>query len=57
MAKYVTKKAIKTYVAKMGLRCPDRTVNGLDKVIEELLKKAVKRAKANGRKTLREEDL
>ncbi len=54
---FVVKKEVKTFVAKKGLRCPDRVVEALSKEVEAILKKAVKRAEANGRKTLRPADL
>ena len=54
---FVVKKETKTFVAKKGLRCPDRVIVALSKKVEEVLKDAIKRAEGNGRKTLKEVDL
>ncbi len=55
MADLVVKKACKESVKPM--RCPDSTVDALDKLVKEILKKASKRAEENGRKTITAYDL
>ena len=54
---FIVKKETKGYVAKKGIRCPDRVLVALSGKIEVILKEAIKRAEANGRKTLKEADL
>ncbi len=58
MADFVRKSSVKDEVKKVGkdMRCPDETVEGLDKVVKQLIAKAVERAKADGRKTVRPQD-
>jgi histone H3/H4 len=55
MVELLKKSAIKDLVRKVDkdMRCPDETVEGLEKVVKDLVSKAVNRAKENGRKTLR----
>ncbi len=58
MADFVRKSSVKTEVKKVGkdMRCPDETVEGLDKHVKWLIGKAVERAKANKRQTVRTHD-
>ena len=58
MADFIRKSIVKAEVKKGGkdMRCPDETIEGLDKVVKELISKAVGRAKADGRKTVRAHD-
>ncbi len=58
MVDFVRKSIVKQEVKKVGkdMRCPDDTVEGLDKYVKEVIAKAVSRAKADGRKTLRAHD-
>ena len=51
----IVKSAVRELVKDM--RISDSFFDGLNKAVEELVKKAVARAKANGRATLREEDV
>ncbi len=55
MAEILKKSSVKELVRKVDkdMRCPDETVEGLEKVVKDLVTKAVSRAKENGRKTLR----
>lgn len=57
MAEYVVISRVKDYVKKKGLNSSGDLAKGLDKKIKELLDEAVKRTKANKRKTMRSEDL
>ena len=54
---YVVASKVKEFVKKHGLNSSSDLVDGLDRKIESLLKEAIERAKANGRKTLRPYDL
>ncbi len=58
MAEFVRKSSVKQEVKKVGkdMRCPDDTVEGLDKAVKALIQKAVDRAKNDGRKTVRAHD-
>ena len=58
MADFIRKSIVKAEVKKVGndMSCPDATIEGLDKVVKELISKAVGRAKADGRKTVRAHD-
>lgn len=57
-ADFVRKNAVKAEVKKVGkdMRCPDATIEGLDKVVKHKIARAVERAKADGRKTVRPHD-
>ncbi len=57
-ADFVRKNAVKAEVKKVGkdMRCPDATIEGLDKVVKAKIARAVERAKADGRKTVRPHD-
>lgn len=48
---------VKDLVKGAGMMSSGDLSDGLSAVVEDLLKKAVSRAKANGRKTVRTEDL
>ncbi|MBE5728060.1 MAG: hypothetical protein ACP5MT_00035 [Candidatus Acidifodinimicrobium sp.] len=58
MADFVRKNAVKAEVKKVGkgMRCPDDTIESFDKAIKSMIAKAVERAKADGRKTVRGQD-
>ncbi|HIH33071.1 MAG: hypothetical protein J4478_02190 [Candidatus Diapherotrites archaeon] len=47
---------VKEAISKSDMNCSSDTPDALSVVVEGLLKKAVERAKANGRKTVRPED-
>lgn len=55
MADFVRKSSVKAEVKKVGkdMRCPDGTIEAVDKMVKAKIAKAVERAKGNGRKTLR----
>ncbi len=57
-ADFVRKSSVKAEVKKVGkdMRCPDATIEGLDKVVKAKIARAVERAKADGRKTVRPHD-
>ena len=57
MADLIVKKATKEYVKNFGKRCPDSTIEALDKIAKEILSKANKRCEENGRKTISSYDL
>ncbi len=57
MANLIVKKACKDAVKTFGKRCPDSTIDALDAIVSDLLKKANKRADSNNRKTLMSYDL
>ncbi len=57
MAELIVKKACKEYVKSFDKRFPDATIEALDGLVKELLKKANERAEANGRKTITPHDL
>lgn len=52
----VVKKAVKELASKKEMRFPDGAVQALDKEVEELVNKAMKRADGNGRKTVKPTD-
>lgn len=54
---YTKKVEVKEFIKKHGLRASAELFDALDKVIEDVLKKAVERAKANGRKTVKGIDI
>lgn len=54
---YVVASKVKELVNKMDMMAAGDLVDGLNAVCEDLLKKAVARAKDNGRKTVRPCDL
>ncbi|MCL4399194.1 hypothetical protein M1293_01615 [Candidatus Parvarchaeota archaeon] len=58
MADFVRKSSVKDEVKRVGkdMRCPGETIEGLDKVVKSMIAKAVERAKADGRKTVRAHD-
>ncbi|MCL5009865.1 MAG: hypothetical protein M1433_02730 [Candidatus Parvarchaeota archaeon] len=58
MADFIRKSLVKAEVKKVGkgMRCPDDSIEGLDKVVKMKIEKAVARAKADGRKTVRPHD-
>ncbi len=58
MADFVRKSIVKQEVKKVGkdMRCPDETIEGLDKFVKAAIERAVHRAKSDGRKTLRAHD-
>ena len=53
----VVKSAVKSHVAKSKMRISGDFWKSLDMAVADVLKTAVERAKANGRKTLRAADL
>ncbi len=57
MAKYVVASKVKELVKSLGMASSSDFVDSLDGKVEELVKAAVERAKANGRKTARGHDL
>ncbi|MCX8189915.1 MAG: hypothetical protein N3F05_01660 [Candidatus Diapherotrites archaeon] len=57
MEDYVVKSKIKEYAKSKDIRIAGDFFDGLNKVIQYKLDKAVERAKENGRKTLRGFDL
>lgn len=57
MADLVVKKAVKEFAKSFDKRFPDETVEALDAIIKEKLKKANKRADENNRKTIYAYDL
>jgi len=54
---YVVKSAVRTLLKKLKVRASEEFFKELDVVVEDAVKKAVKRASENGRKTLRACDL
>lgn len=57
MARLITKKANKEEAKKLNMRLPDSALDALDVKVAGIIEKAAKRAKANGRKTIKEYDL
>jgi histone H3/H4 len=58
MAKaYVVTARVKELMKENDMRMSGDAMNAINWMIEEALRKAVKRARANGRKTLKPEDL
>jgi len=53
----VVASSAKDVIKKEDMNCGGDFVEALDKVIEAKIKKACERAKANGRKTVRADDL
>lgn len=53
----VVKSAVKSNIAKSKMRVSGDFWSALDESVDAMLKEAVKRAKDNGRKTLRAVDL
>ncbi len=53
----ITKSVVAETAKKSGMRVSASVYNALDKAVQELLKKAVSRAKANGRKTIMDQDI
>ena len=47
---------VKEAISKADMNCSGDAPDALSAVVEQILKKAVERAKANGRKTVRPED-
>lgn len=54
---YVKKTEIREFAKRTELRVSGEFYGGIDRTIEELLSKAARRAKGNGRKTLKAVDL
>ena len=54
---YVVASQVKQLVNKMGMMASGDLADAVSKYVEDGLSKAVARAKANGRKTVRAEDL
>ncbi len=52
----IVKKAAKEAGKQLDVRFPDSAINGLDKIVMDMLKAAADRAKKNGRVTLKEFD-
>ncbi|MBN1923281.1 MAG: hypothetical protein JW791_00800 [Nanoarchaeota archaeon] len=52
----IVKKAAKEAAKKLNVRFPDSSIDGLDKIVMDMLKAATDRAKKNGRVTLKEFD-
>ena len=52
----IVKKAAKEAAKKLGVRFPDSTIEGIDKIVMDMLTSAADRAKKNGRVTLKEFD-
>lgn len=54
---FVVQSKVKQLIKKAKMKCASDVVTGLNQVIAHHVDKAVNRAKANGRKTLRGSDL
>ena len=54
---YITKAGVREFAKRNDMRVSGEVFGALEKNIEELLRKATMRAKANGRKTLKAMDL
>lgn len=54
---YVVASKLKELVKKHGMMCSGDLADAASAALEELVSKAVGRAKANGRKTVRADDL
>jgi histone H3/H4 len=52
----IVKKAAKEAGKKLGVRFPDSSIDGLDKMVMDAVQKAADRAKKNGRVTIKEFD-
>jgi histone H3/H4 len=57
MADLVVGSKVKAEVKAAGMNCAGTLVDAVDKEVKALIKKAVDRAKANGRKTVRDSDV
>ena len=57
MADYVVGSKIKGLIKDSGMNCAGTLLDAVDAQVKALLKKAVERAKANGRKTVRDSDV
>ena len=57
MADLVVGSKVKAEVKKAGMNCAGTLVDAVDAEVKALIKKAVDRAKANGRKTVRDSDV
>lgn len=53
----VVQSKVKAHVKKLKMKCSSDVVDGLNKLVAWHIEKAVSRAKANGRKTMRAADL
>jgi len=56
MADYVVKKAVGDLVRKLGNQLAKASIAVIDKEVEEMIKNASRRAKANKRKTIMPQD-
>ena len=54
---YVVQSKVKALVKKSKMKCSSDVIEAVNKLIQAEIAKAVLRAKANGRKTLRASDL
>lgn len=52
----VVQSKVREFVKKTGFRLASDSVDALSKVVEDMLKKAAERCKANKRQTVRPED-
>ncbi|MEK6973489.1 MAG: hypothetical protein AABW72_05645 [archaeon] len=52
MADFVVKSKVKEYMAGKDMRTAEEALDGLDKVVQGKLDKAIERANANKRKTV-----
>ena len=57
MADYVVGSKVKGLVKSSGMNAAGTLIDAVDKEVAALIKKAVERAKANGRKTVRDCDV
>ncbi|MBD3311980.1 hypothetical protein GF352_00790 [archaeon] len=57
MADLLVKKACKEFAKTMDKRFPDSTVEALDALVKEIIRKANVRTSENGRKTITSYDL
>lgn len=57
MADYVVGSRVKSLVKESGMNSSGSLVDALDQEVKSLVRKAVQRAKANGRKTVRDSDV
>jgi histone H3/H4 len=57
MADLVVNSKIKALVKDSGMNCGGTLLDAVDAQVKALIKKAVERAKANGRKTVRDSDV
>ena len=54
---YITKSGVREFAKRTDMRVSGEVFGALEKFVEDALKKAAARAKANGRKTLKAMDL